>query len=81
MGKSGMRYAIVIEKGNGNYSAYSPDLPGCVTTGHTVEETRQNMAEAIQFHLESLALHGETIPPPQSVVDYVDAPIGSPALS
>ena len=76
-----MRYAIVIEKATGNYSAYSPDLPGCVTTGNTIEETRQNMAEAIRVHIESLALHGETIPEPQSVVDYVDAPLRSPALS
>ncbi len=76
-----MKYAIVIEKANGNYSAYSPDLPGCVTTGATVEETRTNMQEAIRVHLESLAHHGDPIPRPQSFVDYVDAPIKSPVLS
>ena len=75
-----MRYAIVIEKASTNYSAYSPDLPGCVTTGDTIEETRRNMAEAIRVHLENIALHGEAIPQPQSVVDYVDAPLASPTL-
>ncbi len=76
-----MKYAIVIEKANGNYSAYSPDLPGCIATGNTIEGTRQSMAEAIRIHLESLTLHGEPIPQPQSIVDYVDAPMRSPALS
>jgi len=75
-----MRYAIVIEKASTNYSAYSPDLPGCVTTGATVEATRRNMAEAIRFHLESLAQHGERIPQPESIVDYGEARIESPTF-
>jgi predicted RNase H-like HicB family nuclease len=49
-----IRLAVVVEKGEHNYSAYSPDLPGCVTTGQTVEETIKNMREAVLFHLEGL---------------------------
>ncbi|MDB9428462.1 type II toxin-antitoxin system HicB family antitoxin [Microcystis aeruginosa CS-555/01A07] len=49
-----MRYAIIIEKAENNYSAYVPDLPGCVTTGKTLEEIAENMKEAIQFHLDGL---------------------------
>jgi predicted RNase H-like HicB family nuclease len=67
-----MRYAIVIEKAEGNYSAYVPDLPGCISTGVTVEETEQAIREAIEFHLEGLRRDGEPIPPPSSHVDYVE---------
>ena len=49
-----MKYAIVIEEGENNYSAYVPDLPGCVSTGKTLEEVKKNMEEAIEFHLEGL---------------------------
>ncbi len=66
------RYLIVIENAGSNYSAYSPDLPGCVTTGRTVEETRQSMEEAIEFHLEGLREDGLPVPPPSSVAEYVD---------
>lgn len=68
-----MRYGIVVEKANGNYSAYVPDLPGCVSTGDTVDETVQNIREAIAFHLEGLRDAGEAIPEPTAVLDYVDA--------
>jgi len=67
-----MRYAVVIEKAEGNYSAYVPDLPGCVATGGTVEETEQAIREAIAFHLEGLRADGEAIPQPSSRVDYVE---------
>jgi len=67
-----MRYAIVIEKAEGNYSAYVPDLPGCVATGTTVEETEKAIREAIEFHLEGLRADGDPIPPPSSRVDYVE---------
>jgi predicted RNase H-like HicB family nuclease len=67
-----MRYAIVIEKANGNYSAYVPDLPGCIATGATVEETEISIREAIEFHLEGMREDGQTIPVPSSRVDYVD---------
>lgn len=67
-----MRYAIVIEKAGSNYSAYVPDLPGCVATGQTVAETEQQIREAIEFHIEGLREDGLPIPAPQSQVDYVD---------
>jgi predicted RNase H-like HicB family nuclease len=67
-----MRYAIVIEKGEGNFSAYVPDLPGCVATGTTIEETEREIQEAIEFHLEGLRADGLPIPEPSSAVKYVD---------
>lgn len=67
-----MRYAIVIEKAPSNYAAYVPDLPGCVATGSTVEETEKLIREAIEFHLEGLRADGLSIPPPSSHVEYVE---------
>ncbi len=67
-----MRYAIVIEKAEGNYSAYVPDLPGCVATGATVAETEAEIREAIAFHLEGMREDGVAIPNPQSQVEYVE---------
>jgi predicted RNase H-like HicB family nuclease len=67
-----MRYAIVIEKAENNYSAYVPDLPGCVATGVTVEEVESQIREAIEFHLEGLREDGTPIPPPASRVEYID---------
>jgi len=67
-----MRYAVVIEEANSNYSAYVPDLPGCVATGASVYETEQAIREAIKFHLEGLREDGAPIPPPTSRVDYVE---------
>jgi len=67
-----MRYAVVIEKADGNFSAYVPDLPGCVATAGTVEETEVAIREAIEFHLEGLRADGEAIPEPSSRVDYVE---------
>jgi predicted RNase H-like HicB family nuclease len=67
-----MRYAVVIEKATGNYSAFVPDLPGCVATGKTVEEVDAQIREAIAFHLEGLRDDGLPIPPPVSRVDYVE---------
>ena len=69
-----LRYAIVIEKGEGNYGAYVPDLPGCVAVGDTIEETRREIAEAIAFHLEGMRADGDAIPEPTSEVTYVDVP-------
>ena len=65
------RFLIVIEKANGNYSGYSPDLPGCVATGTTVEQTEANMYEAIRLHLEGLREDGVTIPEPQAIAEYI----------
>ncbi len=67
-----MRYAIVIEKAEGNYSAYVPDLPGCVATGATVAETEAEIREAIAFHLDGMREDGVAIPLPQSQVEYVE---------
>lgn len=67
-----MRYAIVIEQAEGNYSAYVPDLPGCVATGSTVQEVEEQIREAIAFHLEGLREDGTPVPPPLSQVEYVD---------
>jgi predicted RNase H-like HicB family nuclease len=67
-----MRYAIVIENAGGNYSAYVPDLPGCVATGATIQETELAIREAIEFHLEGLREDGNPIPPPLSRVEYVE---------
>ena len=68
-----MRYAIVIEKAAGNYPAYVPDLPGCVTTGDTVEQVESSMREAIAFHLSGMREDGVPIPPPACLVTYVEA--------
>ena len=67
-----MRYAIVIEKGEDNYSAYVPDLPGCVAIGDTVEETERELQEAVEFHLEGMRADGLPIPEPSSQVDYLE---------
>jgi predicted RNase H-like HicB family nuclease len=67
-----MRYAIVIEKADNNYSAYVPDLPGCVATGTTVEETESQIREAIEFHSEGLREDGVSIPQPASRVEYIE---------
>ncbi len=67
-----MRYAIVIEKSENNFSAYVPDLPGCVATGTTVEETESEMHAAIEFHLQGMKEDGLTIPEPASQVEYIE---------
>jgi predicted RNase H-like HicB family nuclease len=67
-----MRYAVVIEKAEGNYGAYVPDLPGCVAVGDTVEEIEREIHEAIEFHLEGMRADGQPIPEPSSRVEYVE---------
>lgn len=67
-----MRYAIVIEKSDNNYAAYVPDLPGCVATGETIEETESQIREAIDLHLRGMREDGLPIPEPSSSVDYVE---------
>ena len=66
------KYAIVIEQGANNLSAGVPDLPGCITTGRTVEEIERNIREAIEFHLDGLREDGEPIPEPHTAVTYVE---------
>ena len=67
-----MRYAVVIEKAEGNYSAYVPDLPGCVATGATVAEVEAEIREAIEFHLDGMREDGLPIPAASSQVEYVE---------
>ncbi len=67
-----MRYAVVIEKAERNYSAYVPDLPGCVATGSAVAEAEEQIREAIAFHLEGLREDGLAIPEPTSKVEYIE---------
>jgi predicted RNase H-like HicB family nuclease len=67
-----MKYAVVIEKAESNYSAYVPDLPGCVATGTTVSEVEKEIRDAIEFHLEGMRQDGEVIPEPTSSVEYIE---------
>lgn len=67
-----MRYAIVIEQSQGNFSAFVPDLPGCVATGTTVAEVEEQIREAIGFHLDGLREDGVPAPLPSSQVEYID---------
>jgi predicted RNase H-like HicB family nuclease len=66
------KYAIVIEQGEHNLSAYVPDLPGCITTGRTVKEIERNIREAIELHLEGLREDGDPIPEPHTAVTYIE---------
>jgi predicted RNase H-like HicB family nuclease len=68
------RYAIVVEWAGKNYSAYVPDLPGCVATGKTVEATERFLSEAIEIHVAGLREDGEPVPEPSCVVDYLEVP-------
>ncbi len=65
------RFLVVIEKAQGNYSAYSPDLPGCVATGATREEAEKNIHEAIEFHIQGLKEEKEPIPESFSFAEYI----------
>ena len=65
------RFLIVIEKAENNYAAYSPDLPGCVATGKTREETERNMHEAVAMHIEGMKEDNEPIPESTSFAEYV----------
>jgi predicted RNase H-like HicB family nuclease len=67
-----MRYAIVIENAGTNYSAYVPDLPGCIASGATLAEAEQHIREAIEIHLQGMRADGTPIPLPSSRVDYVE---------
>lgn len=67
-----MRYAVVIERAELNYSAYVPDLPGCVATGATVEDAEGEIREAIKFHIQGMKEDGLPIPVPSSSVEYIE---------
>ena len=68
-----MRYAIVIEKAAANYSAYVPDLPGCIATGPTVNAVEKEIRDVIRFHIEGLKADGLPIPEPSAIAEYVEA--------
>jgi predicted RNase H-like HicB family nuclease len=68
-----MKYAVIIEAGARNYSAYVPDLPGCIATGKTLDQVKQMMREAIAFHIEGLKEDGLPIPEPTTLCEYVEA--------
>ena len=67
-----VRYAVVIEKAIGNYSAYVPDLPGCIATGQTLSEVESEIGGAIAFHIEGMIEDGLPVPQPASQVEYVE---------
>jgi predicted RNase H-like HicB family nuclease len=66
------RFLVVVERAGANYSAYAPDLPGCIATGNTVDETRRNMQEAIELHLLGLKEDGLSVPDPTSFAEIVE---------
>jgi predicted RNase H-like HicB family nuclease len=68
-----MRYAIVIEKTNGNYSAYVPDLPGCIATGDSVASVESEIRDAIRFHIDGLKEDGLPVPEPTAIANYIEA--------
>lgn len=74
-GKKVFKYLVIIEKADGNFSAYSPDLPGCAATGTTIKETLSRMRDAIQFHIEGLKREGLAIPEPSAKIKYVEISI------
>ena len=67
-----MRYLVVIEPTSTGFSAYSPDLPGCIATGATREECEREMRDAVEFHLDGLREDGEAVPPPTTVATFVE---------
>lgn len=68
-----VRYAVVISKTGTGYSAHVPDLPGCIATGRTLEQTKRRMAEAVEMHLQGMREDGEPIPEPAFIADWVEA--------
>ena len=73
------RFLIIIEQGIRNYSAYAPDLPGCIAAGKTLDEVKANMSEAIAMHIQGMIEDQEPIPMSQTMADYLDIPIPNSA--
>ena len=73
------RFLIIIEQGSRNYSAYVPDLPGCIATGKTLEDVKTNMREAIALHIQGMLEDQEQIPTQQTLAEYVDIALPNPA--
>ncbi|MCC6155846.1 MAG: type II toxin-antitoxin system HicB family antitoxin [Candidatus Hydrogenedentes bacterium] len=68
-----MKYGVVIEKGPNNYSAYVPDLPGCIATGESIDEVETLIRDGIRFHIEGLIEDGLPVPQPSTILEYVEA--------
>ncbi len=68
------RFLIIVEQSEANYSAYVPDLPGCIATGETLEELKENMRQAITMHIEGIVEDQGFLPQPQTTAEYVEAP-------
>ncbi len=68
-----MKYAVVIERADQNFAAYVPDLPGCIATGETLEQTENSIREAIEFHIAGLKEDHLPVPEPRTVCEYVEA--------
>ena len=67
-----MKYLIITEETETGYSAYSPDVPGCIATGATIPEAEKNMLEALEFHLEGMKIEGYDIPEPHTHASYLE---------
>jgi predicted RNase H-like HicB family nuclease len=76
--KTVSRFLIILEQGEHNYSAYAPDLPGCIATGDTLEEVKRNMSQAIRMHIQGMIEDHESLPIPQTVAEYVDVATPDP---
>jgi predicted RNase H-like HicB family nuclease len=67
-----LKYTAIFEQAQGNWAAYVPDLPGCITTGRTLEDTERNIREAIEGHIRTLREFGEPVPPPSSLIREIE---------
>jgi len=76
-----MKYAVVIEKAENNYSAYVPDLPGCISVGDTLDEVQQMIREAIEFHIEGMRLDGDPVPEPTTLCAMIEVDVPSQVQS
>jgi predicted RNase H-like HicB family nuclease len=70
-----LKYAVVFERSEDGFGVFVPDLPGCITVGETLSEAESNIREAISGHIAAMKEHGETIPRPTSLAEYVEVPI------
>jgi predicted RNase H-like HicB family nuclease len=68
-----MRYAVVIERAEGNFSAYVPDLPGCIATAASIADIEEEIRDAIRFHIDGLKADGLEVPAPSSLAEYIEA--------
>ena len=69
-----LKYAVVFERSEDGYGAFVPDLPGCITVGDSLAEAEANIREAIAGHIAAMKAHGEIVPPPTSLAEYIEVP-------